>query len=142
MFIYKYNSFTKQYYKYEADDVNLFSPMFDNDIHDNNTTYISLHRNICMYCNTCFASRNKLFHHLSYMNINTKHSDEDTMDDGYQSDKGDYGYELVIKNKKKSIIKKRNYWLVKKQIKKKKRIIKKKTINDITNMLSNKLNIC
>lgn len=142
MFIYKYNCHTNKYYKYDNDDIDLFSPMFDDTLHNNNITYITLDRNICMYCNTCFSSRNKLFHHLSYMNINTNKVNTN-MEDGYDSDKGDYGYELVKKKIKKikRIVKKRNYWYIKKNIKKHNRLIKKKNINDITNMLNNKLNI-
>jgi hypothetical protein len=143
MFIYKYNSYTKKYYKYDTDDVDLFSPMFDESIHDNDIVVTNIHpENVCVYCNTGFTSRNKLFHHLAYMNINTKNNDDmnDNMNDDYESDKGDYGYE-IMKIKKKNIKrrKQQHYWIKKKQLKKQKRSIKKNNIDDITNMLNNKL---
>ena len=118
MFLYKFNWFTKKYYKYDTDEIDIFSPMFDEQIHNNDATPIRLDRKVCMYCNTCFVSRNKLFHHLSYMNINTRPlSDSNSMnmnDEGYQSDKGEYGYEMSSLTKKlnkiKKLNKKRRYW--------------------------------
>ena len=151
MFLYKFNWFTNKYYKYDTDDVDLFSPMFDDKLHDNNVTHLNLSKRICMYCNTCFTSRNKLFHHLSFMNINTNYNrynestnmDEDK-NDGFQSDMGEYGYEMKeIKslNKIRRIHKKRRYWLNKRNIKKQKRNTKRKNISDIINLLNEKLNI-
>lgn len=147
MFLYKFDWFTKKYYKYDTDDVDLFSPMFDDKLHDNDITPSNLSKRICMYCNTCFSSRNKLFHHLSYMNINTKpyndNMDEDKNDE-YQSDKGEYGYEMKrIKTLKKidKLQKKRRYWLIKKNKKRQKRNIKKKNMSNIINLLTEKLNI-
>jgi len=152
MFLYKFNWHNKKYYKYDTDDVDLFSPMFDDNLHDNNVTHLNLSKRVCMYCNTCFPSRNKLFYHLSYMNINTKPYDDNesstNMDedrkDGYQSDKGEYGYEIKrIKslNKIRRLHKKRRYWLIKKNVKRQKRNNKKRVMSDIINLLSEKLTI-
>ena len=32
MFLYKFNWFTNKYYKYDTDDIDLFSPMFDDKL--------------------------------------------------------------------------------------------------------------
>lgn len=71
MFVYKYNNFEKKYYKYDTDNIDIFSPMFDEELHQNELTPYNLHRTICQYCNTEFSSRNKLFYHLKFMNIDT-----------------------------------------------------------------------
>jgi len=72
MFVYKFNQFSNKFYKYDTDYVDIFSPMFDEDLHQNDLTPCNFHRTICQYCNTDFESRNKLFYHLKFMNIDTE----------------------------------------------------------------------
>jgi hypothetical protein len=152
MFIYKFNCFTKKYYKYDKEKIDLFSPMFDEKLHDDNLIHIKLDNNsipvkldkhICMYCNTQFDSRNKLYHHLGFMNINTTNTTninslmiinndhENIADNDYESDMGEYGYELKKKKNKKQG--KKKYCLIKKKIK------KEKNINNIISMFNAKL---
>lgn len=70
MYIHKYNQYTQKHYRYALEDVDLTSPMFDERIHDNNIEVIApTSCNVCMYCDCVFESRNKLFYHLGYMNI-------------------------------------------------------------------------
>ena len=72
MHVFKYNEYTKKYYKYDADEVDLCDPMFDHDLHNNRLTPMTMHPKICMYCNKVFSSRNQLFYHLGYMNIDIR----------------------------------------------------------------------
>lgn len=69
MYLIKYNPFSKKYYKYDTDEYDIFSPMFDAALHNNEMTPMCLSKTTCMYCNTEFASRNKLFYHLGFMGI-------------------------------------------------------------------------
>ena len=70
MYIHRYNQFSQRHYRYPLEDVDLTSPMFDENIHDNDFDFPKPHSsNICMYCLCHFESRNKLFHHLGFMNI-------------------------------------------------------------------------
>lgn len=125
MFIYKFNQHTKKYYKYDTDDVDIFTPMFDEGLHDNSIDPTAFHRHVCVYCNTAFSSRNKLFHHLGYMNIDIRPphlQGTDDMMSGYDSDMGDYGFELKKKrkrhHKRKSYSRTRSYSVAKKRLKK------------------------
>ena len=104
MFVYRYNEYTKKYYKYDSDNVDLFDPMFDENLHDNELTLSPQHKTMCMYCNTKFSSRNQLFHHLGYMNIDICTSNSNTVDE-YNMDLGDYGLEPKRKNKRYKITK-------------------------------------
>lgn len=72
MFLFKFNPFTQQYYKYDTDDVDIMNAMFDEQLHDNNITPVMYKKNICAYCHTCFSSRNSLFKHLGYMGIDIR----------------------------------------------------------------------
>lgn len=99
MFVYRYNEYTKKYYKYDSDDVDLFDPMFDEDLHDNNLT--SKHNTKCLYCNTEFHSRNQLYHHLGYMNIDIR-KDQEAEKDEYDIELGDFGIEPTTKRRKKT----------------------------------------
>lgn len=69
MFVYKRNHHIEKNFRYDSDDVDLFSPMFDESLHNNSIGFACLHPKMCMYCHTLFPSRNKLFHHLGFMNI-------------------------------------------------------------------------
>jgi hypothetical protein len=104
MFVYKYNDFTKKYYKYDSDDVDLFEPMFDEELHDNDMTPLVKHPTTCMYCNTKFSSRNQLFHHLGYMNIDIRCAKSTTCDtDEYNMDMGEFGFEPKPKKRYKIV---------------------------------------
>lgn len=99
-FVYKYNNFKGRYYKYLADEFNASSPMFDESLHVNDVEPDIKYDNICSYCNCYFPSRNKLFHHLNFMGIDTRKSSmrngDVSMenDSGYNDEKGDFGMEL------------------------------------------------
>lgn len=136
MFIYKYNNFTKKYYKYKINkNININDPMFDNNLHNNNINPIIYHKTTCAYCNTCFASRNKLYYHLAFMDINIVNNCNMELDN-YDSDIGSYGYEMNLKKKYKKL-KKTRIWLKKQKLKK----LKKYQINAITELFLNKLNL-
>jgi hypothetical protein len=99
MFVYKYNEYTKKYYKYDSDLVDLFDPMFDDDLHDNNLTPMTLLTKKCMYCNTEFSSRNQLFHHLGFMNIDIRNANFLlNYEDHHNSEMGEFGFEPKKKN--------------------------------------------
>jgi len=96
MFLYKYNQFTGQYYQYDMDFYDMFSPMFDEYLHPNDDTVeISYRTNpkyalTCAYCDTKFESRTQLFKHLGYMGINIHPKRK--MKNKYDTEKGDCGY--------------------------------------------------
>lgn len=71
MHILKYNKYTHRYYSYNTEDIDLSAPMFDEKLHNNDIDFERpFHRNMCQYCGTKFNSRNELFYHLGFMNIN------------------------------------------------------------------------
>lgn len=74
MIVYRYNKYTNRYYFYDLteDYTQYETPAFDNAIHNNDITPDIDDPLTCAYCNTCFTSRNKLFYHLEYHDINTK----------------------------------------------------------------------
>jgi len=70
MHILKYNKYTHRYYKYNLEDVDISSSMFDENIHDNDIDFEKpMPKTRCMYCNTIFKTRSDLFYHLGFMNI-------------------------------------------------------------------------
>ncbi len=70
MHVLKYNKYTHRYYSYDLEDVDTSSDMFNIDLHDNDIDFERpLPRKKCMYCHTIFKSRNELFYHLGFMNI-------------------------------------------------------------------------
>lgn len=93
MFIYHTNSHTGITYKYDHDEYDIFTPMFDRTLHDDNIDIDPqwYYPKTCAYCDTTFPSRNKLFYHLGFMNIQTRQSPGH---EGYKSRKR--------KNKRKS----------------------------------------
>lgn len=93
MFLYKFNEHTGKYYKYDTDDVNIFTPMFDESLHDNSWKPTIFCKRICMYCYHVFPSRNQLFHHLGFMNIDITTKNDTPVENGYDIDMGDYGLE-------------------------------------------------
>lgn len=110
MLMYKYNFFTRKYYMYDTDDHDILSEMFDDALHDNDIDPHVSNKLTCGYCGTRFLSRNRLFHHLGYMNIDISKIKRHTMDidtsnghgngngngngSGYDSDMGDFGFTL------------------------------------------------
>jgi hypothetical protein len=79
MIVSRYNKHTGKYYHYDLDDYDYFTPMFDNELHDDSFDMEAmLHADIigssktCLYCNTEFSSRNKLFKHLGYQGIDIR----------------------------------------------------------------------
>lgn len=69
MNVYRFNQYTKRYYKYNISDYSADHPMFNCEIHNNDITPNTLHRQTCGYCMTTFSSRTQLFNHLGFMNI-------------------------------------------------------------------------
>lgn len=95
MFLYKYNQYTGKYYKYDMDDYDIMTPMFDETLHipdDQGMTWDTKSQTTCMFCGTTFDSRNKLFYHLGFMNIDIRKSGFDGTNE-YDDDKGDFGME-------------------------------------------------
>ena len=79
--MYKYNCYKGQYYSYDISELaEIQNPhMFDDSLHDNCIEPKILYRGMCAYCGCIFPSRNKLFHHLNFMNIDTRKKGEDSM---------------------------------------------------------------
>jgi len=100
MFLFKFNPFTEEYYKYDTDDVDVLDQMFDEKLHDNNITPVIYTKTTCAYCHTCFSSRNLLFKHLGYMGIDIRkpgHVPKNQYDDRL----GDEYYPVDWKRKKR-----------------------------------------
>jgi hypothetical protein len=83
------------------DDWDLFTPMFDETIHNNNIE-ISFYKKskVCSYCGTVFPSRNKMFYHLGFHNINIAKNNTTPMYDE-DIELGDYGFIEQTNHKKK-----------------------------------------
>lgn len=109
--IYKFNKYTGKYYKYSISEYNMYSDMFNEFLHNNDVDPDIVDHHTCGYCKTSFNSRNQLFYHLGFMNI-------------------DIG--------KKRIRKKRYYRVVKK---KKNQSKSQKTIDMIIETFANKLSV-
>ena len=95
MFVYKYNIYTKKYYKYDMDDHDILGIDFDETLHKNECIPYLVDKLTCGYCNTVFPSRNKLFYHLGFMNIDITHPNTmsiDDDDDDYTNTLGEYGF--------------------------------------------------
>lgn len=73
MITYRYNEHTMTHFKYDSDYYDFLTPMFDEELHRGEVP-CALERTTCAYCQTEFESRNKLFYHLGYMNINIRRS--------------------------------------------------------------------
>lgn len=71
MILYKFNQFLNRYYWYDMNEGDLNNPMYNETIHSNTMTPMLKERNVCGYCNARFGSRNQLFYHLNYHNIDT-----------------------------------------------------------------------
>ena len=67
--IYKLNKYTGKYYKYSINEYNMYSDMFNEFLHNNDIEPDIVDNHTCGYCKTSFNSRNQLFHHLGFMNI-------------------------------------------------------------------------
>ena len=131
MFLYKYNEYTKKYYKYDMDLYDIMSPMFDETIHvpnDQGMMWGSNNRNICHFCGTVFDSRNQLFYHLGYMNIDIRKPGIE-IESSYDIEKGDFGMEP--KPYKKRQKRKSTYGIEHRPMKKKMKIGK------LSNLLNN-----
>ena len=100
MFLYKFNKYTGKYYRYDTDDVDMFAPMFDEEIHpkdDNFQADYTLDPSLglmCAFCKTEFDTRSQLFKHLGFMGLNIKKAREESYKK-YDQEKGDFG--LILK---------------------------------------------
>jgi hypothetical protein len=102
--MYKYNAFTRSYYMYDSDEHDICSEMFDESLHDNESEPPFVGRLTCGYCQTRFLTRNRLFHHLGYMNIDIrKNKTDDVMvvEDTYNEEMGDFGFTMHMTHKDK-----------------------------------------
>jgi hypothetical protein len=92
MIVYKRNSYNGTYYKYDLDEYDYFDKMFDETLHDNNVTpQYDILCKVCGYCGTAFSSRNRLFHHLGFMDINIVKQNTEDKCINEDMDIGDYG---------------------------------------------------
>lgn len=115
MYVYKYNEFTKKYYYYDTDYVDIMTEEFDENVHTHDIVLeqsaIDENRKTCCFCNVTFPSRNKLFYHLGYMNIDIRKQSEvcqeHSDDDGYETDMGDFGFFFRRNYRKKKLQKKK-----------------------------------
>ena len=140
MIVYKKNSFTNKYYKYDLDDYDYFGPMFDESLHNNNITpKYDKYDTTCAYCGTSFCSRNQLFYHLGFMNIDIKKRNMvyDKGDDDMEL--GDYGYIIEDLDEKPTKRSKTIYRIrmKTKYVKKKRKNVKKTKFDLISEMLNN-----
>lgn len=62
-----YNHYTGKFYEYNTPDEDV-----DFDVHNNDITPMNLPKNTCAYCLLYFESRNALFQHLGYYNIDIR----------------------------------------------------------------------
>lgn len=137
MFIYKFNNFTGKYYKYDLDDFDFFSPMFNESVHNNDIKPLYDKTSTkCGYCEHIFDSRNQLFYHLGYHNINIRF---DKMDDKMEEDieLGDFGCMPNLQKKKEKKIgmsKLRNIYKKKFKYRNKKRKDNKDLLELLENM--------
>ena len=96
MFVYKFNKYTGKYYKYDTDDVDLFSPMFDEQLHPQDDEFEADYKldpsfgMMCAFCQTEFETRSQLFKHLGYMGLNIRRATEESYSK-YDIEKGEYG---------------------------------------------------
>ena len=114
MFLYKFNPFTKKYYKYDTDEVDMFAPMFEETLHspgkvedmEQETSMFERRGSVCLLCNTDFESRNALFKHLGYMGIDIRTWSEKrgawSMGE-WNEDMGEFGLEDVSKRGKRGL---------------------------------------
>lgn len=72
MYLIRKNPFTGKHYRYDTDDHDIFTEMFNDDMHDNREIPDMSSRYTCGYCQVMFESRNQLFHHLGYMGIDIR----------------------------------------------------------------------
>lgn len=72
MYMFRKNPFTQKHYRYDTDDFDIFTEMFNDEIHDNTEVPVMSCRYTCGYCDVLFESRNQLFHHLGYMGIDIR----------------------------------------------------------------------
>ena len=116
------------------DDYDIFSPMFDESLHNNEITpsYISKSK-MCGYCGHCFHSRNQLFYHLGYHNIDIGTGMDHQMKE--DDELGDYGWmPNLIKKKKRN---KNRKWRLKSSLNKKRKYKNKKEKRDLLELLEN-----
>lgn len=133
MYVYKFNIYTKKYYKYDIDEVDLLSSMFDDNLHNNELYPVPLERNVCKYCNSMFLTRNKLFYHLGFMNIDIRKDQNEMLYDEFNDELGDFGLEKKKRNKRQQ---RRFQTYLKSKITKRK---KKSAIKDLTKLFNEKI---
>lgn len=70
MLIERINIYNNKVYSYDSEKYDFNTEMFNDEIHDNSIEP-EFYRNskTCSYCGTTFTSRNKLFYHLGFHNI-------------------------------------------------------------------------
>jgi hypothetical protein len=79
MFICKTNVWNGKSYTYDSDEYDMFTPMFDEQLHNNDHIAQIVNPYVCGYCQTSFESRSRLFYHLGFMGIDvrSKYGDQD-----------------------------------------------------------------
>ncbi len=88
-YVYSVNDHDLKIYKVPLSDFDSNHSEYDSVLHSIHQEWIAPARNICMYCEAEFESRNKLFQHLGFMNVNIQRP-----------------------KRKKSILRKRKYSLI------------------------------
>ena len=68
----RYNKYLGRFFSCKRDLKNENNPVWSASIHDNSRTPDIYEKNTCGYCNWRFRSREELFHHLAFMNIDTR----------------------------------------------------------------------
>jgi len=113
MFLYRYNKYTDDYYQYDMDFYDIFSPMFDEFLHPVDDNFEFNYRMnpefalTCAFCKTKFETRSQLFKHLGYMGINIKNkpADKELKKLRFKEDKGECGYFVQEKKADEDMIK-------------------------------------
>lgn len=140
MFVYRYNPFLKKYFRYDVGEYDAHEGKFDERLHINEHDPMELPRQQCSYCGYNFDSRNKLFHHLAFMGIDTRKNKGTVYKEGecdeadeYNSEMGDFGFEMTLNrlrdhNKRRSKRRRRDWYRRRHAMK---NIAKKRRVADI-----------
>jgi hypothetical protein len=142
MSIMKQNRYDGKDYYCDIDNqsIDVFSThIFDTELHNNDITPMLQGRYSCGYCNFNFPSRNKLFQHLGFMDIDVRSSNVMSIDQDLDMDTLSY----ITKKIKKYSLRKPRYCFKNMNLKKKKKVLNKyhqlPNSEELANMLNTKI---
>jgi hypothetical protein len=137
MQVYRFNDYTQTYFKYNIFEYDEKAHMFDESLHNNDFTPGYFHPRICIYCGAEFDSRNQLFKHLGFMNIDIRKSNGIGLS-LYDAEMGDFGMSLDIPKLKRTRRHRRyDYYRITKRHRRRKNKKKGTALDPITNLMKN-----